>query len=568
MFSATSSSGVAMKKTAKAKQSAAKTASVKKAAKKATTKKTAAKKTAKKGPPVKAATKKASKATAKKAATKKASKAATKKAATKQAATKKASKATASKAATKKASKTTAKQAAAKKASKATAKQAAASKAATKKAAAKKTTAKKAAGKGAKKAAAEQAGLPSAAFLAGMAEIAADHWKVIDAWFDSNNPEQDYRPELPATPEDGSAALARWEEEYGEAFEASLHVHFARGFAHPRRSFMEYSLLTLALAYDRWQGLNELVDEGVFADSEPRALDEDDDRVRFVWWSRGFIPLAEDGGGNLICADMDPGPGGTVGQIVKWEKTEGPLGPLSENLGMYLAVYRHDLERGAIVFDESGYLERRKVREKGTSAEEELFAAVEAGDGATVSRLLAADKKLLDVRNQYDEPLIIPAMQKKHTEVVRAYLDAGVDANTRGPGGRILGYAMSAAAAESVALLLQRGAIPQIEKHDVPESIMAYALYGANFSDHAPEADYLSIVDSLLAAGADPNVPFAGQTPLMKAAAFGSMALVKRLIAAGARVDAVDEAGKNAAAYARSKRRKEVAEYLAGLAGR
>nr|WP_276603753.1 ankyrin repeat domain-containing protein [Nannocystis pusilla] len=76
------------------------------------------------------------------------------------------------------------------------------------------------------------------------------------------------------------------------------------------------------------------------------------------------------------------------------------------------------------------------------------------------------------------------------------------------------------------------------------------------------------MLESLLRAGADPNVPWYGETPLMKAAAFGSMAIVKRLIAAGARVDAVDEKGKTAAAHAKSKRRKEVAEFLAGLAAR
>ncbi|MFY0539436.1 ankyrin repeat domain-containing protein [Nannocystis pusilla] len=76
------------------------------------------------------------------------------------------------------------------------------------------------------------------------------------------------------------------------------------------------------------------------------------------------------------------------------------------------------------------------------------------------------------------------------------------------------------------------------------------------------------MLESLLRAGADPNVPWYGTTPLMMAAAFGSMALVKRLLAAGARVDAVDEKGKTAAAYAKSKRRKEIAEFLTGLATR
>ncbi|MCY1058817.1 ankyrin repeat domain-containing protein [Nannocystis sp. SCPEA4] len=486
-------------------------------------------------------------------------------------------KASAKRAAAKKtaAKKTAAKKTAAKKRpAKATAKKAAKATPA-KKTAAKKTAKKTAAKKTAKKAAAKKTTSKAPAkkrasggydHLEALAEIAADHWKFIDAWFASNDTEN-YRPEPPQARSDESAALARWEEEYGEVFEDGLRVHFGNGFAHPGRAFQEYTLLDLPLAHDRWQGLNELVDEGTFDDAEPRALADDQDAIRVLWWSRGFIPLAEDGGGNLICADMDPGPGGTRGQIIKWEKTEGPFGPIDENLSMYLVNYRNALEDGSLALDDNGFFEHRKLRARGTRTEEELFAAVEAGDAATVARLLAADKTLLDVRNQYDEPLIIPAMQKKHTDVVRAFLDAGVDANTCGPsGGRILGYAMSAASAGSVALLLERGAIPLIEEHGAPESIIAYMLYGANFSDHAPEADYLSMLESLLEAGADPNVPFGDETPLMKAAAFGSMALVKRLIAAGARIDAVDGKRKNAAAYARSKRRKEVQAFLEGLA--
>ncbi|MBZ5711748.1 ankyrin repeat domain-containing protein [Nannocystis pusilla] len=506
-------------------------------AKRAAAKKTAARKTAKKaaarGRPAEATARKAAKASpAKKSATKKTAK----KTATKKTAKKTATKKTATK----------------KTATKKPAKKAAAKKPAAKKKPAKKTAKKQASG--------------GYDHLDALAEIAADHWKFIDAWFADNDTEN-YRPEPPQERRDQSAALARWEDEYGEAFEDGLRVHFGNGFAHPGRSFLEYTLLDLSLARSRWQGLNELVDEGAFEDAEPRALADDQDAIRFVWWSRGFIPLAEDGGGNLICADIDPGPGGTRGQIIKWEKTEGPLGPLDENLSMYLVNYRNALEEGSLAFDDNGFLEHRKLRPRGTETQEELFAAVEAGDGATVARLLAADKSLLDLRNQYDEPLIIPAMQKKHTDVVRAFLDAGVDANACGPsGGRILGYAMSAAAAESVALLLERGAIPLIERHGAPESIIAYMLYGANFSDHAPEADYLSMLESLLEAGADPNVPFADETPLMKAAAFGSMALVKRLLAAGARADAVDGKGKTAAAHARSKRRKEVQAFLEGLA--
>ncbi|MFY0539435.1 SMI1/KNR4 family protein [Nannocystis pusilla] len=389
-------------------------------------------------------------------------------------------KASAKKATTKAAKKTAAKKPAVKKtaAKKSTAKKTAAKKSTAKKTAAKKTAAKKTAVK-------KTPGLSD--HVKTLCEIMADHWQFVDAWFAENDTEN-YRPDPPRAPKDASAALARWEEEYGEAFEDTLKAHFAGGLGHPSRSFMEYTLLELPLAYDRWTGLNELVDEGAFKKARPRALDKDQDSIRFVWWSRGFIPIAEDGGGNLMCADLDPGPNGTRGQIIKWEKTEGPLGPLAENIAAYLVDYRNSLQDGSLAFDEAGFLERRKVRKTGSKTQEELFAAVEAGDAATVSRLLAADKSLLDVRNQYDEPLIIPALQNQHTDVVRAFLDAGVDANIVGPsGGRILGYALSAKSAGIVALLLERGAIPLVDgKWGTPDCIIASMLNSASFSTTRP----------------------------------------------------------------------------------
>src|SRR5690349_11873828 len=42
---------------------------------------------------------------------------------------------------------------------------------------------------------------------------------------------------------------------------------------------------------------------------------------RPVIWSKGWIPFAEDGGGNFLCIDLDPGPKGIVGQVLRWERS-------------------------------------------------------------------------------------------------------------------------------------------------------------------------------------------------------------------------------------------------------
>lgn len=49
----------------------------------------------------------------------------------------------------------------------------------------------------------------------------------------------------------------------------------------------------------------------------------DSGHLREVYWSPGWIPFAEDGCGNLICVDLDPGPAGTAGQIIEMEFQDG-----------------------------------------------------------------------------------------------------------------------------------------------------------------------------------------------------------------------------------------------------
>jgi ankyrin repeat protein len=59
------------------------------------------------------------------------------------------------------------------------------------------------------------------------------------------------------------------------------------------------------------------------------------------------------------------------------------------------------------------------------------------------------------------------------------------------------------------------------------------------------------MVDVLLAAHADPNLPdLSGVTPLMSASYGSNPALVHKLLAAGARIDSIDRVKKNAATYA------------------
>jgi cell wall assembly regulator SMI1 len=69
-------------------------------------------------------------------------------------------------------------------------------------------------------------------------------------------------------------------------------------------------------------------------------------RIEPVKWHTGWIPIAEDGCGNLYCVDLAPGPAGRVGQVIKWENAGGPFASSSTDLAELLERYATALESG------------------------------------------------------------------------------------------------------------------------------------------------------------------------------------------------------------------------------
>jgi ankyrin repeat protein len=82
------------------------------------------------------------------------------------------------------------------------------------------------------------------------------------------------------------------------------------------------------------------------------------------------------------------------------------------------------------------------------------------------------------------------------------------------------------------------------------------------------QADSEAMVDALLQGGADVNKGGCRGTPLLQAALRGRLGVVKRLVAAGANIHAVEEHGKfrrNAYLAAQMNRKHDVADYLKSL---
>lgn len=160
-----------------------------------------------------------------------------------------------------------------------------------------------------------------------------------------------------------------------------------------------------------------------------------------------------------------------------------------------------------------------------------LLWAAQRGHPETVALLLTAGSPADSADDPYGETPLMEASRYGHVEVARLLLEAGADPNARD---QVLDTALNnAVLAQSgalVALLLQAGADPNLADEVLLETPL---LLAAGREDSA-------IVRRLIVAGARLEARNSdGQTPLWLAAARGQPANVAALLAAGANADVV-----------------------------
>jgi cell wall assembly regulator SMI1 len=90
-----------------------------------------------------------------------------------------------------------------------------------------------------------------------------------------------------------------------------------------------FKVLSILEVIKRWQGMNELLDEGVFDDGRVEYHLEHDfgnwneEYIQQVWWSKKWLPFAEDSCGNMKCIDFSPAENGNMYQLVSMEIQDG-----------------------------------------------------------------------------------------------------------------------------------------------------------------------------------------------------------------------------------------------------
>jgi len=215
-------------------------------------------------------------------------------------------------------------------------------------------------------------------------------------------------------------------------------------------------------------------------------------------------------------------------------------------------------------------------------ASTELFDAIRGGDAARVQALVAADRGIVNRRNERGHsPVLIAQYHHKH-DVVAVLLAAGpdldiFDAASVGATGRVaelldrdpalataysgdgfypLGLAAFFGHLETARLLLARGAdVKQVSRN----SMKVQALHSALAGNHR------EVARALLEAGAPVNAgQQEGWTPLMEAVLHDDVEIAKMILARGADPKAQNDAGKSAIGLAADRANMEMLKLLKG----
>jgi len=185
-------------------------------------------------------------------------------------------------------------------------------------------------------------------------------WDRIERWLRTNAPQvyDSLRPG--ATDQQLDEAERRLDVIFPEPVRQSYRLHDGQEPDGPAL-IDAWEFLSLERILDEWKVWKQLLDAGEFA----RSRSKPDPGIRTDWWAPRWLPLTYSGSGDHHCLDLDPAPGGTLGQIILMyhDMTERPL--VAPSFEAWLGKFADDLEAGEYVLseDDGGLVRRDEVDE-------------------------------------------------------------------------------------------------------------------------------------------------------------------------------------------------------------
>ena len=190
-------------------------------------------------------------------------------------------------------------------------------------------------------------------------------WNRIASWLQSNAPAVLERFQAPVTLEQLDTLAAQLNVALPDDFKAFYSI--INGTAPDRDSSgifpscdewddMAFGPLALEQIVQEWEMQKELLESGNFVDLKPNSSEG----IASDWWNVGWIPFADNGGGDYYCVDMAPTDAGTKGQIITHSHESGEHKLLATSLTDYLNDLANSLDASAFEYDDDDGIRKRK----------------------------------------------------------------------------------------------------------------------------------------------------------------------------------------------------------------
>jgi cell wall assembly regulator SMI1 len=165
----------------------------------------------------------------------------------------------------------------------------------------------------------------------------------IDAWYSANVPAIHAKRRPGATDAELDALEQKTKLKLPEAFRTLYKWHDGDGSFTAVFSLGFIPLSTVNHAWNIWQ---EVAPGTEWMDPDSQSFPVGAIQRRYT--TPGWLGFLEDGGGNYVGLDFNPGPAGTPGQVITFGRDEDKKYVLANSLDAFLREYQRRLSRGQV----------------------------------------------------------------------------------------------------------------------------------------------------------------------------------------------------------------------------
>jgi cell wall assembly regulator SMI1 len=172
-------------------------------------------------------------------------------------------------------------------------------------------------------------------------------WSRIEAWLARHLPALEQDLQSGATADQLDMVEQVLGVQFPEVMRAAYQIHNGQlGDAAPLMG--EWQLLSLEDLQGQWELMQDLHIENPIL---PPSSAAGPSPIRADWWNSKWIPIAYNGAGDLMCVDLDPAPGGEVGQVITVWHAQPERSRIASSVQVWLEHFAAALEQGDFIVE-------------------------------------------------------------------------------------------------------------------------------------------------------------------------------------------------------------------------